>query len=97
MADSRFNWICEEIENGLHDAGLNHLKVTARGESIVIYSEYNEKKENRCRFTHLSDQTYLLGVANHNGKWEITPFEGAIDELLDIVINQFGWVLCNYD
>jgi hypothetical protein len=36
-------------------------------------------------------------VANHNGKWETTPFEGAIDELLDIVINQFGWVLCNYD
>lgn len=97
MPDTSLKWIIEEIKNGLHDAGLNHLKVTTRGENIVIFSEYNGKKENRCRFTQLSGRTYLLGIADHNGRWETTPFEGTIDELLEMVINQFGWVLYNYD
>ena len=97
MPDTSLKWIIKEIENGLHDAGLNHLKVTTRGENIVIFSEYNGKKENRCRFTHMSERKYLLGIADHNGRWETTPFEGTIDELLEMVINQFGWVLYNYD
>ena len=45
----------------------------------------------------ISGQIFVLGMADHNSKWETTPFEGKLDELLDMVKSQFGWVLCNYN
>lgn len=89
MPDNILKWISEGVENQLHDAGLNHLKTGVRGKSIVVYSESDGNKENRCRFTQISGQIFVLGMADHNGKWETTPFEGKLDELLDMVKSQF--------
>lgn len=85
------------IEDLLEKKGLNYLKVCVRGKSIVIYSEADGIKENRVRFTYDKAGIYMLGIADHNGKWEQTPFEGPAEELLDMVLNQFQWVLCNYN
>lgn len=81
----------------LEKKGLHHLKVCVRGKNIVIYSENEGIKENRIRFTYTKAGIYILGMADHNGKWDQTPFEGAAEELLDMVFNQFQWMLCNYD
>ena len=85
------------IEDLLEQKGLNYLKVCIRGNNIVIYSEYEGIKENCVRFTYTKAGIYILGIADHNGKWEQTPFEGPAEELSDVVLNQFQWVLCNYD
>ncbi len=96
MPDIILQGISAGVEIKLHSAGLNHLKTGVRGKNIVVYSEYNGSRENRCRFTFVSGQKYILGMADHNGKWETTPFEGTVDELLDMVMNQFGWTLSDY-
>jgi hypothetical protein len=95
MPDLIKELIAEEIKTKLHNKGLKHLDVRARGEHIVVFSEYEGKKENRCRFTEYRGK-YLLGMADHNNKWEATPFEGTINELLELVVEQFGWVLTDY-
>ena len=77
--------------------GLSHLKVGARGNSIYIFSEFEGKKENRCRLSQISKNNYKLSMANHNGKWENTPFNGNSEELLDMIMSDFEWVLSDYN
>ena len=85
------------VENKLHEKKLNHLKVTKRGVNIVIYSEDDDGgKENRCRFTYIKSRLFIMNMANHSGKWEPTPFEGTLEELLGMVIEQFPWTLTDY-
>lgn len=87
----------DQIKDKLEQMNLKHLDAAVRGKNIVIYSEFEGKKENRCRFTQVSTRTYELGMADHNGKWEPTPFEGTVDELLEMVLKEFEWVLCDFD
>lgn len=86
-----------KISKRLKKASVDYLKISTRGNSISVFSEYEGKRENRCRFTQLLNSTYILSIANHNGKWESTPFEGSIDELFEIVITNFEWILCDYN
>ena len=86
------------IESKLQERSLSHLNVTKRGTNIVIYSEDSDGgKENRCRFTYIKPGLFILNMANHTGRWEPTPFEGTLEELLEMVIEQFPWTLTNYD
>lgn len=96
MPDIMLKLVSQEIKDKLHKEGLTYLDATVRGKSIVIFSEHEGKKENRCRFTEYKG-TNILGMADHNNKWEDTPFEGTAHELLDIVIEQFPWILSDYN
>jgi hypothetical protein len=97
MSDISLEWDRDKIKQKLDQIDLKHLNVGVRGKNIVIYSECDGNRENRCRFAHISTGMYELGMANHNGKWELTPFEGKKDELLEMVLTEFEWVLHNYD
>jgi hypothetical protein len=96
MSDMFLDNNAEVIENTLHDKGYNYLKTRVYRNTIVIYSEYDRIKENRFRLIHDTDKSYVLSMATHTGKWELTAFEGTIEELLTIVINDFNWILTNY-
>ena len=85
------------VENKLLESELNHLKVTKRGVNIVVYSADESGKENRCRFTYIKPGVFILNMANHSGRWEPTPFEGTLEELLEMVIEQFPWTLTDYN
>jgi len=85
------------IEGKLHEKDLKHLKVTKRGDSLVVYSEDSNGKENRCRFTYKKRGIYNLSMSNHTGRWEATPFEESLEELLEMVIEQFPWTLIDYE
>ena len=86
------------VEIKLQEKELYHLKVTKRGVNIVVYSDDGSGgKENRCRFTYVKTGLYVLNMANHAGKWETTPFEGGLKELLEIVTEQFPWTLTDYN
>jgi len=84
------------VEKKLGENSLTHLHVAIRGSSIVIYSEYEKEKENRCRFTKIRRGLYIMNMANHSGKWEPVPFEGDLPELVNMVIEQFPWILTDY-
>ena len=85
------------VESKLQEKELYHLKVAKRGNNIVAYSEGENGKENRCRFTYIKSGLYILSMASYSGRWEPTPFEGRLEELLEMVIEQFPWTLTNYD
>ena len=84
------------VEDKLQEKELYHLKVAKRGVNIVVYSEDEIGKNNRCRFTYIKSGLFILNMANHSGKWEPTPFEGSLEELLEMVIEQFPWTLTDY-
>lgn len=81
----------EEIRNLLESHHLTHLDVSFRGNHLLIYLKNG--KAPRIRFTRIGEKTYQLGVARHTGAWDMTPFAGAIPELFNMVIGQFGWLL----
>ena len=84
----------------LESNDLVHLDVLRRGDHVVIYSEDLGEKVSRIRFTRIDVQKdgdrYELGIANHRGRWESTPFTGKLDELFKMVTEQFGWLLEDY-
>lgn len=59
----------------------------------MIYSEENGEKIPRVRFSRIDRETYELRIISHMGHWDVTPFTGDSDELMEIVINQFGFLL----
>ena len=85
------------VEDKLQKRELYHLRVDKRGANIVVYSNGENGKENRCRFTYIKTGLFILSMANYSGRWEATPFEGSLDELVEMVIEQFPWTLTNYD
>lgn len=93
MADNPLKYQSLFIEKTLKDRGFYHLKVLARGNHLVIYSEYGEDKINRARLTHLGGNIYVLGMADHRGKWEPTPFTGSIQDLVEMLMTQFSFAL----
>ncbi len=86
----------EKILQLLKEQGVEHLYIQARGDHLVLYSLEDEEKINRVRFTRLSVNKYQLSMADHKGRWEKTPFTGTIPELVDMLIEQFSFVLAEY-
>lgn len=76
---------------------LSHLKVLVRGKAIVVYSEFQGEKENRCRFINLKGDIFQLSMADRNGRWQSTPYQGTIEELWEMTLQDFGWVLEGFD
>lgn len=83
----------EEIGELLQAHGLTHLGVLSRGNHLVICQEDMGEKIPRLRFTRIGEHTYHLGIADHRGRWESTPFTGTIAELFTMVTEKFNWLL----
>lgn len=87
----------QELMDFLHQKGFSHLNVLVRGKHFVIYSTGPEgDKFNRVRLSRISSAEYQLGIANHMGRWEATPFTGPLSELMQLLTEQFGFVLEDY-
>jgi len=87
----------QKLLDSLHQKGYSHLKVAVRGQHLVIYSTSPEgDKFNRIRFSPVSSTEYQLGIANHKGRWEATPFAGTLSELTKLLTEQFGFWLEDY-
>ena len=87
----------QELMDFLQQNGFCHLKVLVRGQHLVIYSTGLEgDRFNRIRLSRISLVEYQLGIANHMGRWEATPFTGTLSELMQLLTEQFGFVLEDY-
>jgi len=87
---------CDTLENKLHAKGFTHLRVRVHGKHLVIYMEYEGQKVNRARLTQIKQQFYVLGMANHRGTWEPTPFTGSLTELTTMLTEQFAFALAEF-
>ncbi len=89
---NKLKMVGEELKRTLDNRGFSHLSVIVRGEHITVCIKEEDYKENICRLTYISDNKFGLSMANHKGRWQATPFTGTVDELIENIINQFGWV-----
>ena len=81
----------------LHDNKYMHLDVRVWGKHIIIYSKdpYGGQ-DNRVRLSYLSSDCYKLSISNHMDKWEDTYITGTLNELKQLLLEQFGFVLEDY-
>ena len=82
-----------EAHRTLHAKGFPHLRVRVHGQHLSIYTEDEDGPWNRARLTFLHRGQYQLGMADHRGRWEPTPFEGTRNEVLTTLVNDFAFVL----
>lgn len=85
------------VEKRLRAANLLHLHARKRGQFVTIYSGPSEDPWPRARFRRLDSQIFQLDMPTHTGRWEPTPFQTTLGELLEVLIESFGWTLAQYD
>ena len=96
MANKTKGEDCILVEKSLEGKEYSHLKVSSRGLDIIVYSEDMGEKIKRCKFTKKGQNIYVLSMADHTGRWEVTPFEGPLLELMEMVKANFGFRLCQW-
>ena len=96
MAQNPLKTTCLSIKSYLHQHGFTHLQVMTQGKHLIIYSTYDGEKEPRARLGQIKAGVYRLGMANHRGQWEATPYIGTVDELLEILVQQFAFILIDF-
>ena len=67
------------------------MYVRVRGDHLIagrqeaLGSDGGFEDTDRVRFTRLSSRTYGLSVLRHTGRWERTPFNGTLAEMVENV------------
>ena len=54
------------------------------------------ENDDRVRLTRLSASMYGLSVRRHTGRWERTPFSGALDEMVDTILGCMQHLVAPY-
>ena len=96
MADIFMESVQSTIDKELQNKGYSYLKVRIHGKNLVIYAEESGEKYNRARLTKHNSQKYQIAIADHRGKWELTPFVGTLPEMLAMLTEQFSFVLAKW-
>jgi hypothetical protein len=77
----------------LQRPGLQHLKVRRRGETLTIYSGQPGDTCPHAKYEHLGNETWGLSLPRHNGRWDPLPVSGALEEVTETLLRDFGFVL----
>ena len=72
---------------------LAHLRVRAYGESLIVESGPTDYAIRHARLRRVSARQWTLDVADHRGRWQPTPFRDLLHVVVELLIEQFGWVL----
>ena len=72
---------------------LAHLRVRRRAAVVTIESGVNDRPIAHARIRRQAAKIWQLEMANHMGRWQPTPFCGSRDELVEVLIGNFGWTL----
>lgn len=72
---------------------LAHLRVRRRADLLTIESGQEDRPILHARFRRVTVQYWRLEMATHMGRWEPTPIRGPLEEVLALLVRDFGWVL----
>ena len=82
------------VERYLHEeAGLDHLRSRSRADLVVIESGPAKDPIPHARLRRAGKSLWRLEMATHTGRWEKTPIAGALEEVLQTLVQDFGWAL----
>ena len=80
-------------ENFLKQRKLKHLRAKKRADTVILDAGPADDPWPRARFRLLTKQRWTLDVADAAGRWEPTPFQASLKELLALLSDTFPWVL----
>lgn len=77
------------------------LHVRVRGKNLTLVREETgpdgePEDDPRARLTHLGGEQFGVSVLRHTGRWERTPFEGSIDEVVQIIIETMQHLVADW-
>lgn len=72
---------------------LAHLRVRRRAALLTLESGDSSEPLPHARLRRVAAKAWQLEMANHMGRWQPTPFHGPRDELVEVLIGNFGWTL----
>jgi hypothetical protein len=73
--------------------GLEHLRVRARADLLVIESGPDNDPIPHARLRRLATQAWRLEMATHTERWQPTPDQGPMRLLLQRLVELYGWTL----
>ena len=73
--------------------GLNHLRAKSRGDLITLLSGDDRDPLPHARLRCVGVERWSLEMPTHTARWEPTPIEGDLQEVLSVLTDQFGWTL----
>lgn len=87
--------------NVVHDAAevqrllrerLGHAQIHVKpyGQHLLIQMEDAGELDTVARITRFDAKTYGAAFRSHSGRWEPLPDEGTREEMLDLVVSEFG-------
>lgn len=81
------------VEDLLHQRGAEHLRARKYGAAVLVESGPAADAVKHFRLRRDTGHLWLLDMANHQGRWEKTPFRASLDELVQTVLDDFPWTL----
>lgn len=75
-----------------HD-GLVHLRARKHGAAVVIESGPKDDPVKHARLRRDTVSLWVLEIADHRGRWGATGLRASRQQLVDKLIDEFGWVL----
>lgn len=84
----------DDLESILqHHPDLGHLLVKKRGKALTIYTKGPHGADDRAKLTHVRGDQWGLSLFHHTGRWQKLPFVGSMDQVVEDLINNFGFYL----
>ena len=80
-------------EDFLRQRKLKHLRAKQRADTVTLDAGPTTDPWPRARFRLLTKRLWTLDVADAAGRWEATPFQAPLKELLALLADSFPWVL----
>ena len=77
----------------LHERGATHLRVKKRGALLTIVSGPEDDPWPHARLRRDTVHLWFLEMAVRGSRWEKTPFRDTMDELVDLLVEQFPWTI----
>lgn len=83
----------EQLQRLLHERGATHLRVRKRGALLTIVSGAEDDPWPHARLRRDAVHIWRLEMAVRGGRWETTPFRSTMDQLVDMLVDQFPWTI----
>jgi hypothetical protein len=74
-------------------AGFEHLRARKHGDLVVIESGPDDDPIPHARLRRVTKQWWALEMPTHMGRWEKTGLRGPRLEILQMLVDDFGWTL----
>jgi hypothetical protein len=80
----------------LHKRRLKHLRAQRRGDLITLVSGDDADPFAHARVRRVGARRWRLEMPS-NSRWQPTPFEAELDDIVATLVDAFGWTLAKID